>query len=257
MTKIAVIGVGHMGSAIIKGLVKSSPDNIIIGENPTNPRVNDLAQQLGFDLIDNLLDLNNLKPDIVILTTPAPLTLQVAKGLDLDKKTIIISAAAGVSYEDLHTTLPNNPVARIIPNIPVSINSGTIGLFLPEDMESDTKVEIEDFLAQLGDIITVKEDQLSIVGTIAGCGPAFVDVFLDALGNAGVLNGLSRSVANKLAASMVKGSSSLAYDSPLAPAQLRDQVCSPGGTTIKGVVDLEKNGFRYSIISAINKANEN
>ena len=122
MTKIAVIGVGHMGSAIIKGLVKSSPDNIIIGENPTNPRVNDLAQQLGFDLIDNLLDLNNLKPDIVILTTPAPLTLQVAKGLDLDKKTIIISAAAGVSYEDLHTTLPNNPVVRIIPNIPVSIN---------------------------------------------------------------------------------------------------------------------------------------
>ena len=243
MTKIAVIGVGHMGSAIIKGLVKSSPDNIIIGENPTNPRVNDLAQQLGFDLIDNLLDLNNLKPDIVILTTPAPLTLQVAKGLDLDKKTIIISAAAGVSYEDLH--------------IPVSINSGTIGLFLPEDMESDIKVEIEDFLAQLGDIITVKEDQLSIVGTIAGCGPAFVDVFLDALGDAGVLNGLSRSVANKLAASMVKGSSSLAYDSPLAPAQLRDQVCSPGGTTIKGVVDLEKNGFRYSIISAINKANEN
>ena len=102
MTKIAVIGVGHMGSAIIKGLVKSSPDNVIIGENPTNPRVNDLAQQLGFDLIDNLLDLNNLKPDIVILTTPAPLTLQVAKGLDLDKKTIIISAAAGVSYEDLH-----------------------------------------------------------------------------------------------------------------------------------------------------------
>ena len=130
-------------------------------------------------------------------------------------------------------------------------------LFLPEDMESDIKVEIEDFLAQLGDIITVKEDQLSIVGTIAGCGPAFVDVFLDALGDAGVLNGLSRSVANKLAASMVKGSSSLAYDSPLAPAQLRDQVCSPGGTTIKGVVDLEKNGFRYSIISAINKANEN
>lgn len=106
-------------------------------------------------------------------------------------------------------------------------------------------------------MISVKENQLSIVGTIGGCGPAFVDVFLDALGDAGVLNGMPRDLANKVAASMVKGSASLAYQSDLVPAQLRDQVCSPGGTTIKGVARLEKNGFRNAVIEAINAANQN
>lgn len=112
-------------------------------------------------------------------------------------------------------------------------------------------------MSQLGDVIPVKEDQLSIVGTIGGCGPAFVDVFLDALGDAGVLNGLPRDLTNTLAASMVKGSASLAYESKTAPAILRDQVCSPGGTTIQGVASLEQNGFRYAVIDAVNKANKN
>ena len=152
--------------------------------------------------------------------------------------------------------LPNNPVIRIIPNIPVAINAGTIGLFMP-DFEKEIQDKILQLLNQLGDIFPVQEDQLSIVGTIGGCGPAFVDIFLDALGDSGVLNGLSRDLSNKLAASMVKGSASLAYMSDASPAVLRDQVCSPGGTTIKGVVSLEKNGFRHAIIEAVNKANQN
>ena len=86
------------------------------------------------------------------------------------------------------------------------------------------------------------------MGTISGYGPAFVDIFLDALGDAGVLNGLSRDQANTLAANMVKGSANLDYETKIAPAILRDQVCSPGGTTIQGVASLEKHGFRYTII---------
>ncbi len=104
-------------------------------------------------------------------------------------------------------------------------------------------------------MITVPESQLGIVGVVGGCGPAFVDVFMDALGDAAVKYGLDRQTAYQLIASMVKGSGALAYHSKLTPAQLRDQVTSPGGTTIRGVEALEKAGFRYAVIDAVNKAN--
>lgn len=255
MTNIAIIGAGHMGSGIIEGLHKNN-DNHLIVENPINPRVDKLAEEFNFKLVHTIKDLLQNKLDYIILTTPAPITLKIAEELkNCDDNTVIISAAAGISYDSLHQVLPNKQIARIIPNIPVAINAGTIGLFLPDDFTK--KDAITSFLSQLGDVISVKENQLSIVGTIGGCGPAFVDVFLDALGDAGVLNGMPRDLANKVAASMVKGSASLAFDSELVPAQLRDQVCSPGGTTIKGVAALEKNGFRNAVIEAVNKANQN
>lgn len=257
MTKIAIIGVGQMGSAIIEGLSNIS-NNVIIGENPINPRVDKLAQKLNFTLVNTIDDLVKLQPEAIILTTPAPLTLQIASNLqNLSSNCVIISAAAGISYDQLNQVLPNHQIARIIPNTPVAINAGTIGLFLPTNLTEKSKDLIHTILDPLGDVIIVKEDQFSIVGTIGGCGPAFVDVFLDALGDAGVLNGIPRSLANELAASMVKGTASLAYETKKAPALLRDQVCSPGGTTIKGVVSLEKDGFRNAIINAINSANKN
>ena len=257
MTKVAVVGVGHMVSAIIKGL-KHNPKNHIIAENPVNLRVSKLAKELEFELVNTLADLVEKNPEIVILTTPANITLDLVPELmNLDNDTIILSAAAGIEYKKIKDILPNHTVARIIPNIPVVINAGTIGLFIPETVDQHKCQFIVDFLSQLGDVIPVKEDQLSIVGTIGGCGPAFVDVFLDALGDAGVLNGLPRDLANTLAASMVKGSASLAYESKTAPAILRDQVCSPGGTTIQGVASLEQNSFRYAVIDAVNKANKN
>ncbi|MBL1060446.1 pyrroline-5-carboxylate reductase [Lactobacillus sp. A27] len=257
MTKIGVIGVGQMGSAIIKGLKKDAT-NKIIGENPVNPRVSGLAEKLDFKLVHAIHDLINLDLDYVFLTTPAKITLQIIPELiNLDAKTTIISSVAGVGYNNLENILPNHSIIRIIPNTPVAINAGTIGLFIPANISKINAVKITHFLEQLGDVISVKEDQLSIVGTIGGCGPAFVDVFLDALGDAGVLNGLPRNLANQLAASMVKGSATLASDSKIAPALLRDQVCSPGGTTIKGVTSLEANGFRHAVIEAVNQANQN
>lgn len=257
MTKVAVVGVGHMGSAIIKGL-KNDPENHIIAENPVNPRVSKLAEELDFDLVNTLSDLVDKDPEIVILTTPANITLDLIPELiNLDHKSIIISAVAGIEYKKIREIVSNHPIVRIIPNIPVAVNTGTIGLFMPEKINQSKRQIIIDFLYQLGDVIQVNEEQLSIVGTIGGCGPAFVDIFLDALGDAGVLNGLSRDQANTLAASMVKGSANLAYETKIAPAILRDQVCSPGGTTIQGVASLEKHGFRYTIIDAINNANKN
>lgn len=257
MTKIAIVGAGQMGSSIIKGF-SANPEIELLVENPVNPRVDKLAENYNFALfhtIDNLLKEN---PAYIILTTPAKITADIVGQLNsASPETIIISAAAGIDYQTLISNAPKHLICRIIPNTPVAVSQGTIGIYFPNVFDEQLKSQVTNLLLMLGDVIPVKEDQLSIVGTIAGCGPAFVDVFLDALGDSGVLNGLSRPIANHLAASMVKGAASLAYESNSSPALLRDQVCSPGGTTIKGVVSLEKNGFRNAVIEAINKANQN
>lgn len=252
--KIAVVGVGQMGSAIIKGL-SARHENSIIGMNPVNPRVSQFAQEAGFRLVNSCEEVVSKKPTVVIVTTPARVTLTVLKELaGLPAHTVIISAAAGIRLADIAAIFPANPLAAIIPNIPVAVNAGTIGLALGDDIMAPAFDKINRVLTQLGEVIRVPESQLGIVGTIAGCGPAFVDVLMDALGDAGVKYGLARSTAYRLAASMVNGSGQLALQTGLTPAQLRDQVTSPGGTTIRGVEALEKAGFRYAVINAVNKA---
>lgn len=253
--KITVVGVGSMGGAIVKGLVNSGIDEVS-GLNPTNPRVTKLADQLGFKLFNTASEVIEYQPDVVILTTPANITVAVAKELTgLQPDTTIISAAAGVRQAELKNVLPTNPVATMIPNTPVAVNAGTIGLALPAEAAADTRTTITHVLNQLGDVIMVGEDQLDIVGVVGGCGPAFVDVFMDAMSDAAVKHGLDRQTAYQLIASMVKGTGTLAYDTEKSPAALRDEVTSPAGTTIKGVEALEKHGFRFGVIDAVNKAN--
>lgn len=254
--KVTVVGVGNMGMAIIKGLLRSKHDEVA-GMNPTNPRVSAFAKEAGFPLYRTAEEVISQHPDVVILTTPAAITISIVKGFtSLGRQTVIISAAAGIKIADIKAILPDNPVAAIIPNTPVAVGAGTIGLALANDLPAPAYDQVTHVLSQLGDLVPVNEDQLSIVGVVGGCGPAFVDVFMDALGDAVVKYGLDRSTAYQLIASMVKGSGTLAAQSKLTPSQLRDQVTSPGGTTIRGVEALEKAGFRYAVIDAVNKANQ-
>ncbi|MGM9891891.1 pyrroline-5-carboxylate reductase [Limosilactobacillus sp.] len=255
--KVTVIGVGNMGSAIIKGLLMSKQDSVS-GMNPVNPRVSTFAAANGFPLYHTAEEVISQHPDVVILTTPAPVTLDVIRSFgDLDPQTAVISAAAGIRLADITALLPQNPIAAIIPNTPVAVCAGTIGLAYPHELPAPAYDRIHHVLNQLGDLITVPESQLDIIGVVGGCAPAFVDVFMDALSDAAVKYGLDRTTAYQLIASMVKGSGTLAAQSKLTPSQLRDQVTSPGGTTIRGVEALEKAGFRYAVIDAVNKANNN
>lgn len=257
MKKIAIIGVGHMGGAILTGLAKTKKYQLL-AENHVNKRVSQLTDKYNCQLVYSISDLAKLIPDLVVITTPAAATMEIVQKLTiLNKDTIIVSAAAGHSLKDYQAKLAGYQIARCIPNIPVSVNSGLTGIYYPNDLAPAAKDFINEVFHDLGEVVEVAEEQLSIVGTIAGCGPAFVDVFMDALADSGVLNGLARELANQIAAGMVKGAAQLALDSHLHPALLKDQVCSPGGTTIKGVTSLEENGFRHAVIEAVNAANQN
>ncbi len=252
--KIAIIGIGAMGSAILKGYCNAGQFDLLT-MNPENPRVTKLTHQLHVDLVHDSQAVVAAQPDAVILTTPAPVTVDVAKQLaGLSDKTLIISAAAGVSQADLQAVLPHLTIATIIPNTPIAVNAGAIGLAMPANADDDQQQTIKQLLRPLGDLIEVPESQLDIVGVIGGCGPAFVDVFMDAMSDAAVLHGMNRQTAYQLVASMVKGSGTLATATKQAPALLRDEVTSPGGTTIRGVAALEKDGFRHAVIDAVDQA---
>lgn len=256
MTKVAVVGTGSMGSAILQGLAKTDQVELVAANHP-NPRAQQLADQLGFKLYEENSEIVPEQPDVVILTVPVPVTLAVAKELtDLASGTIVMSAAVGVSSGDLQAALPHAGIVPFVPNTPVAINAGTIGVAFSEQLTADQRQLAEQVLGLLGDVIPVPEDQMDIVGTVGGCGPAFVDVMMDAMSDAAVAKGLDRATAYQLIASMVKGTGALASESDLTPGQLRDQVTSPAGTTIRGVMALEANGFRHAVIEAINKSAE-
>lgn len=249
--KIGIIGVGAMGSALAKGLAKSNVDLVL--QNPNNPRVSKLADQIHATLVHDTKGLASTKPNMVMLVTPAPITLEIAKTLTALPDTVpVISSAAGVKLADLKNVLPWHPLARIIPNTPVAVNDGAIGLTFGDNVKENDQKAIQDLLSKLGAVMPVSEDKLDIVGVIGGCGPAYVDVFMDALSDAAVAHGLDRQTAYQLAAAMIKGSGALALQSGQAPALLRDEVTSPAGTTIKGVLALEKDGFRHAVIDAVN-----
>ena len=254
--KIGVIGAGNMGTAMIKGWIKAGQNNIAV-MNPENPRVTAFCDKYHLPLFHNADEMIDWQPDVLMFTTPAKVTLEVVKQFaGINNDAILVSAAAGVRLNQLEDALPNHSWTRIIPNIPVEVNAGTIGMTFGQQMDETTH-QIVSLMKLLGDVIPVSEDQLNIVGTIGGCGPAFIDVIMDALSDAAVKHCLDREKAYQLVASLVAGTGKLALDSKLSPSALRDQVTSPGGTTIRGVQALEKHGVRFAMMDAVDEASEN
>ncbi|MHA8263805.1 pyrroline-5-carboxylate reductase [Lactobacillaceae bacterium Melli_B3] len=253
--KIGILGVGNMGGAIVEGLANKLDPQNIYAMNPTNPRVSKLSEQIGFKLFNNLNGIKSAGLDAIISTIPAPITVKTLSKLEgIDSSTIIISAAGGIKIHEIKAVLPSSPIVAIIPNTPVSINHGTIAASF-DDVNESVEKSATKILSLLGDVISTREPNLGIMGTVGGCGPAFVDVFMDAISDAAVESGLDRKTAYQVISSMVSGSGQLAFETGKTPSELRDQVTSPGGTTIQGVTELEANGFRNAVIKAIRKAN--
>ncbi|USS88011.1 pyrroline-5-carboxylate reductase [Fructilactobacillus hinvesii] len=251
--KIGILGVGHMGTAIIRGLAnRYEASDLFVKGHHVNDALKNLQQELGFQILsDN--DLSGL--DVLFVATPAPATLAILKDTKIDDHTLLISAAQGITPAQIKELFPQNSVVCIVPNIPVAVNAGCIAMTRADAATPAAQKTADEILANLGTVVAVPARNAGIVGTIAGCGPAFVDVFMSALADAAVQNGLDRETAYKVAASMVFGSAKLALDTGTNPDVLKDQVTSPGGSTIKGVVGLDAKGFRNAVNHAVNEAN--
>ena len=160
----------------------------------------------------------------------------------------VVSMAAGVSTAQLRDLLGGCPIIRIMPNTPVAVGEGMILYTAPEGVQTEGFLRAMRFA---GAFLPVEERLMEAGMAVSGCGPAFVDLFVEAMADAGVAQGLSRRDALLLAAQTALGSAKLILESGKHPGELKDAVCSPGGTTIRGVRKLEEKGFRSAVIEAV------
>jgi pyrroline-5-carboxylate reductase len=176
---------------------------------------------------------------------------------DLREGQLLISIAAGVSIVSLHETVGDGPcIVRVMPNICCTVGAAASAFAANGDV-SDEQIEFVDvLLSAAGEVVAVREELLDAVTGLSGSGPAFVAVFIEALADGGVKAGLPREQAQKLAAQTVLGAARWLLETGAGPAELKDLVTSPGGTTIAGLAALEERGLRAATMSAVVAAAE-
>ncbi|WP_201336205.1 pyrroline-5-carboxylate reductase, partial [Lactobacillus nasalidis] len=222
---------------------------LLSSHNPA--KAGKLQEEIGGELLDNAAIA--AQSDVVFLgVKPYQVADSIKElGASAENDSVWISMATGVDLATLAELLPGHDLVRMMPNTPVAIGQGMTSY----SSQSQRGKEIfQTLMAHSGKVVEISEGLMDAATAVAGCGPAFVYQFIEALGDAGVQNGLSRAQAIEMAAQTVLGSAQMVLESGQHPAQLRDAVTSPGGSTIAGVVELEKNGFRYAAISAVNAA---
>ena len=253
--KIGFIGYGNMAGAIAKGLIASDavqPEQIYAAARDYD-KLEQNAAELGITACKDVSELADACDMIFIAVKPYQIKDVMAPLAGKLENKIIISVAAGIYHEDLESIMPGSHHLATVPNTPVSVCEG---VFVCEETHSLTTEEtdlVQKLLEKISAVLFVDKAHMNIASTISGCGPAFAAMFIEALGDAGCKHGLTRDTAYTLAAQMLAGTGKMAVTSEKHPGQLKDAVCSPGGTTIVGVSALEQHGFRYAVIDAIDQ----
>lgn len=257
---IGFIGTGNMGSAIAWAAAWSKQAQRVLLANRTPIKAESLAAQLpGAALSTNeeiartaQLIFLGVKPQMMQLVL-SPLEPILRKRED---RFILVTMAAGLSCERIQDIVDMDcPVIRMMPNTPAAIGAGVIqycGLGV-------TMEELDSFAALLqpaGLVDPVPEGLIDAASAVSGCGPAFAYLFIEALADGGVACGLPREKAVAYAAQMAEGAARMVLESGKHPGELKDAVCSPGGTTIQGVRTLEERGFRAAAMDAVIAAYE-
>ena len=253
--KIGFIGYGNMAGAAGKGLMLSGavrPDQIYAtAKNYEKLRAK--AESQGIHACETALEVCETCDVIFVGVKPYMVKDVMSPVRDALKNKVVISLAANTYCDTLMDVMPDAHCVATAPNTPVSVCEG---IFICEDdntLTDDEKTFVQSLLENLGTFMWLDKDHMGIAGVIAGCSPAFVSMFMEALGDAGCKHGLTRPVVYKLIAQMLAGTGKMALASGDHPGQMKDAVCSPAGTTIVGVAALEKNGFRYAVIDAVDQ----
>lgn len=252
MKTIGIIGLGNMGSVIATIIAKHETYPVLLA-NRTHEKAVKLAENLNATAVTNsqVFEQANV---IFLGVKPNQIHALLEENkniLERRESILLISMAAGVTLKQLQSmTDTRHRWIRMMPNTPLEVAEGVISFSLGEKATLQDKEVFVSLLQSAGTVVDLPEAQIDAATALAGCGPAFVYIFIEALAEAGVSMGLSREVALQLATQTVKGSASMVGETKEHPAVLKEKVCSPGGSTIAGVVSLEQTGFRSSVIQA-------
>lgn len=254
---IGLIGTGNMGEAIIRALIyKGIKRNNIYVYDKKKERLQEVCQIYKIKRAINSFELVRCSQIIILAVKPQDLNdvLEEIKG-QVNKK-IIISIAAGVRLRSISSVLGEDAkLVRAMPNICALNSNSATGIFTSPNLSGKEREEIRKLIEMFGRVVVLQEESLlDVVTGLSGSGPAFVFVFLEALSDAGVKLGLSRTDARILAIQTLLGSAKLAMDLNKHFAELKDMVASPGGTTMAGLKILEEKGFRSAVMDAVEAA---
>jgi len=249
MKNITVIGAGNMGGALIKAIRKNKNYKVLVYDvNYEQAKTYNSNNSKAYESLREAC----VKGDIILLAVKPNIVLKVLDDIkDEIKNKLVITIAAGVKIKKYENKIENLRLIRCMPNMPALVAEGMTTICKGNNATDDDLDIAKSILKMAGEILVIDESKIDGATALAGSSPAYVFMMIEAMADAGVLEGLNRDNAYKLATQAVLGSAKLLIKSKEHPGVLKDRICSPGGTTIEAVNVLEQEGFRNALIKAI------
>ena len=245
--KIGFIGMGNMAQALASGFTKYAKVKVhsLKAFAPNQIKLKENADKIGFTPVAALTELVEGSDIIILACKPYQMDTVLDEIRDLLKGKAVISVVLGWNLKKWQSEQINGARFQfVMPNISVAAGEGVLLFEEENSLFAGERTDMMRLFESVGLVTELPAKLMGIGGTISGCGPAFVNLFIEAYADAAVKYGISREIAYKLVSATVMGSARLQLMSGEHPAVLKDKVCSPGGSTIKGVTKLEREGFR-------------
>jgi pyrroline-5-carboxylate reductase len=251
--KVSFIGMGNMGYAIARGLLESGAlkGEELFAYDPNPAKVDLLVQDFQAGKLDRLSEVAD--SDLIFVAVKPYVVEQALRELgDALAEKAVVCIALGWRFEELSAVLPaSTRHLSVMPNTPMQVGEGMCIFEERNTLTASEHATVRQLFASFGEVEILPTRLMSSAGTVTGCGPAFVYMVIEALADAAVYHGVTRADAYRLVAQTVLGAGKMVLETGLHPGQLKDNVCSPGGTTIRGVAKLEELGLRSALIEAI------
>lgn len=256
--KIGFIGGGNMAGAIVNGVIAAGlcekKDICVCDISP------ETLKKYDEEIITSSDNRAVISCDYIVLAVKPFILSKVLEDIKNEdiKNKVFISIAAGISVAEIKSVLGENAkVVRVMPNTPAQVGEGMTVIAKPDDKVTEEEMSnVIGIFDAVGKTEIMDEKMINVVTGVSGSSPAYVFMLIEAMADAGVTGGIPRDAAYKLAAQSVLGSAKMVLETGKHPGELKDMVCSPKGTTIEAVAELEKRGFRSAVIEAIKKCNE-
>ena len=254
MKKLAFIGLGNMGGAIASGLVAGGAvaAEDVCAYAPHWDKLRAACESLGIRPCRSAAEAVKSADTVLLAVKPYVIEGVLAELGEALAGRAVISVALGYDCARLRPLLPETArVQFVMPNTPALVGAGVLLFEQENTLEAGERAEIMEKFAALGEVMELPSHLMGIGGAVSGCGPAFCAMVIEALADAGVKYGLPRATAYRLASQTLAGTGKMQLETNQHPGAIKDGVCSPGGTTIRGVEALERAGMRAALMDAV------